>query len=330
MIDRNIELLGLSRFRKFVANLPSTPDVAIAFLLQKLGVPERLWETVLLCQAFTIPGWSAWAKYQVDSGSQAGAENSDLTALLAIRLAYDVALSESAAFSVNWSAMTRHGQVSFDAVSDQSSQDALLRYTLLRASELGYQRTLIARLKAGKPNASLNNLTVTGSTATASTKSRKLAQMVFCIDVTIRAHASESRIGLQARSKRSALPVSSACRSSMFRLGETKGSSQVPVLLKPQFQMHEGLQSHDAQAVRKRSRNVLLFGSCEKPGNNSKPPRSVVFRSSRLPDLLYGVKLLMRATRPGGSSAVRSIRRRQATRSRSTWPDAARPEPARV
>ena len=72
----------------------------------RLGVPAALWETVLLCQAFTIPGWSAWAKHQVEMAERGGEESADLTGLLALRLAYDVALGEHAAFSVNWRSVT--------------------------------------------------------------------------------------------------------------------------------------------------------------------------------------------------------------------------------
>ena len=64
--DRNIEILGLRDFRKYVARLPHTAQAAIVHLLQKLNVPQPLWSTFLLCQAFSIPGWSAWAKYRTD------------------------------------------------------------------------------------------------------------------------------------------------------------------------------------------------------------------------------------------------------------------------
>ena len=57
-----------------------------------LKLPQHLWEPFLLAQAFSIPGWSAWAKYQSSWNDHAADDNNDLVGLLAIRLAYDVAI----------------------------------------------------------------------------------------------------------------------------------------------------------------------------------------------------------------------------------------------
>ena len=62
--DLNIEILGLTGFRNYVSQLPDTPAAAIIHCLQQLNVPRPFWSTFLLCQAFSIPGWSAWTKYQ--------------------------------------------------------------------------------------------------------------------------------------------------------------------------------------------------------------------------------------------------------------------------
>ncbi|MEZ6138515.1 MAG: putative inorganic carbon transporter subunit DabA, partial [Pirellulaceae bacterium] len=85
--DRNIEILGLTGFRKFVAGLPRSPEATIAFSLKQLGVPQPLWSTFLLCQAFSMPGWSAWTKYQTSWAGHSNSDRNDLVGLLAIRLA---------------------------------------------------------------------------------------------------------------------------------------------------------------------------------------------------------------------------------------------------
>ena len=61
------------------------------YLMRKLGVPKRLYELLLRCQAFTIPGWSGWVKYQSEADAQEVDRTSDFAGLLAIRLAYDAA-----------------------------------------------------------------------------------------------------------------------------------------------------------------------------------------------------------------------------------------------
>ncbi len=85
--DRQVELLGLTGFRQRVAKLPADPVEAIPMLLRDIGVPTHLWEPFLLCQLFTMPGWSAWVRYQDDAARRKGEDSAELTGLLAIRLA---------------------------------------------------------------------------------------------------------------------------------------------------------------------------------------------------------------------------------------------------
>lgn len=290
--DRNIELLGLSGFRKFVSQLPHTPEAAIAILLQRLGVPERLWEAFLLCQAFTIPGWSAWVKYQVDSSDKASEENSDLAGLLAMRLAYDVALSERFNFRVNWAALTRHGQVNFEAVSDESSNDAMLRYTLLRANELGYQRNLLTRL-AGS--------TKSPEPQSPATQTRKLAQMVFCIDVrSERMRRNLESTGGEIETFGFAgffgLPIE------FVAIGETSGTTQVPVLLKPQFKMYEGLHEEECQASAKIVQRRSAIRMLRKAWKQFQSSAVSCFSCVETSGILYGLTLLARTLRVGGKS----------------------------
>ena len=104
-IDRNVETLGLTGFREFVSELPHAADEAIVYLLQRLGVPPSLYRLVMLCEAFSVPGWAAWVKYQ-DAWKGDRDQGTDVAGLLAIRLAYDVALGEALAIGVDWSTIT--------------------------------------------------------------------------------------------------------------------------------------------------------------------------------------------------------------------------------
>ncbi len=225
--DRNIEALGMSGFRRFVARLPHTAEAAILHCLNLLGVPQQLWEAFLLCQAFTIPGWSAWAKYKDTQGESA--LGNDLVGLLAVRLAYDAALCEAFAFSVQWSSFNHTEAAVFQSPTSEAGDDSLLRYTLLRASEISYRNQLLASLSVGIPTASKRNL----------------AQVVFCIDV----RSERYRRHLEAMTPE----IETFGFAGFFGmplefvpLGDRQGNSHVPVLLKPQFQLHEGLQDTES------------------------------------------------------------------------------------
>ena len=293
--DRNIEILGLADFRSFVAQLPNTPEAAIVFLLQRLDVPEQLWEWLLLCLAFTIPGWSGWVKYQGEAAARAGEEHGDLAGLLAIRLAYDAAISERFCFKVNWVAMASSFQNGRNSTSDHNSDDSMLRCVLLRANELAYQRGLLRKLSESRGNgSSAARPAIVSSARPSSNSSRKLAQMVFCIDV---------------RSERMRRNLESACGEietfgfagffglpiEWVPLGEACGRSQVPVLLSPRFKMHEGLPSSESSAnsrmVKRRSTIRLLRKAWKQFQTSAVSCFSFVETSG----LLYGAKLLGRA-----------------------------------
>lgn len=274
--DRNVEALGVCGFRAFVAELPQTPEAAIVHLMNRLGVPESLWESFLLCQAFSVPGWSAWAKY---NDAQDDKEVShDFVGLLAMRLAYDVGLSRAFATEVNWDSLATNGSVSFRSSPNHGEDDSILRLTLLRASELSFQKRLLT---------SINQHPIAVS-------KRVFAQMVFCIDVR------SERIRRQLES------VSPEIETFGFAgffgmpieyvsMGETHGSSHVPVLLKPQFQLHEGLHPHDPAREAEATTTREKARHWQKRWKSFQGSAIGCFSFVETTGLLYGYKLLRRA-----------------------------------
>ncbi|MCA9157088.1 MAG: DUF2309 domain-containing protein [Planctomycetales bacterium] len=227
--DCNIELLGLSRFRKYVASLPYTPEAAIVYSLQRLQVPQPLWTTFLLCQAFSIPGWCAWTKYKSAWVDSVCVENNDLTGLLAIRLAYDAGLAKAQSLTMDWSPHMESQSVLMRPPRTAPDDDSMLRFTLLRASEIGFRKTVLAALTAEQPEASSD---------------RKLAQMVFCIDV--RSERIRRHLELQASDIETfGFAGFFGMAFDFVKLGQTSGNSHLPVLLKPQFQLYEGIHEGD-------------------------------------------------------------------------------------
>jgi len=94
-VDRRLELLGVTGFRRFVAGLPSQPLEALATLLAHLRVPLALRERLLAATALAVPGWAAWTRYRELAAARRGAACDDFAALVAIRLAYDTAIAEA-------------------------------------------------------------------------------------------------------------------------------------------------------------------------------------------------------------------------------------------
>lgn len=224
-IDRNLEFVGIRAVRRLVGQLPLDPEDALAFLLKRLNVPTHLWSVVLSSQAFTVLGWSSWMKYQDD---YVDPTRQNLAALLAMRLTYDVALAESFSFTVNWHSYAPSEPAKFTSDNTLTVQQAWLRFALLTATEINYRKNLLKQLGSVK-------LREVGEPVAAK---RPAAQMVFCIDV----RSERYRRNLESQSNcietfgfagffglpiESRDPVDHCC------------TSQLPVLLKPQFQVEQ-------------------------------------------------------------------------------------------
>lgn len=231
--DRAMRCEGLHGFSKFLKDVPQTHEATIAFCLRRLGVPERLWESFLLCHAYATPGWSAWAKYHATMAERAGEESDDLAGLLAIRLVYDAALAEQYDFDLDWTSMEPDARPTGPAGS--SAAEGILRYVLLRASELAFRDQLVQDLQPA----------ATRMQTPAPAAPAPNAQMIFCIDVRSerlrrQLEASSDRIATSGFAGFFGLPLK------YVRFGETAGADQVPVLLSPTFTVTERLAGIDS------------------------------------------------------------------------------------
>ena len=231
--DRSFEIQGVSGFRKFVAGLPHEPHAALVVLLNRMKVPQELWEDFLLCESLTMPGWSAWTKYLHREAERQSEVDTEVAGLLAMRVAYEVALSEQLAFQVEWSLVAMH-HTSLVSESMQPSDEDLLRYALLKASEIAFRSRLlkglasvsgvaeVARTSGGSTAASgpLASPATSDFVSADRTTHRSLSQMVFCIDV--RSERIRTWKQHRMRSKRLASLVSLACRSNSSRSAKQK------------------------------------------------------------------------------------------------------------
>lgn len=253
--DLTMEVLGIKGFRKHVENLPSNPRIAIGVCLAKLGMPKSLWKDYLLCLVFSLPGWSAWCKYQQRKAGELGSFNDDLFGLLAIWLSYEVAIyqmhrEKTNLTQVDWEKLEQLHDANLRQL-EQPNLDELSRYALLRASEIAYRDRTIRMIQeesveqGNNSNAKLFQNSDANTGQESSVGSRRLAQMVFCIDVRserIRRHfeAVTPEIETLGFAGFFGLPIE-------FReLGASEGQANLPVLLTPKFRVSEGIDSENA------------------------------------------------------------------------------------
>lgn len=241
-IDRSFEILGVRRFRDFVSKLPTDPKTALRGVLEHLKVPQSVWYDLLLCEAFKLPGWSAWTCYQDQKRTQAGGKGNDFVGLLAIRLAYQLAVSKLMNFTVNWQSLVRH----LPATSHEKSQiqtDSLVRYVLLKAEEIRVRHQLLSGINSDH--------------SCEADYPRLLSQMVFCIDVRserIRRHLESCSPSVRTFGFAGffGLPIE------MVPMDEQQGHACVPVLLTPKFKVREELDvpTHSIQISARQRRQV--------------------------------------------------------------------------
>lgn len=189
-MDLRIQCLGLKDFCKFVKSLPVNSSDAIATMLHRMSVPAGHTADYLRCVMYSIPGWASYAKYASEQASDA-AGKSTLVDLIAIVLAYETALIQNGHAKLSdllpaeeQPGPTRAGVGVKVEDPNRSSQrmDVAARYVLQRAMELAYGQPLLKRLLGSAVSGDTHDsgALVKGN---AVSRQRRLAQMVFCIDV---------------------------------------------------------------------------------------------------------------------------------------------------
>jgi uncharacterized protein YbcC (UPF0753/DUF2309 family) len=283
--DRRLDLLGVSGCCRFIATVPHTAEAAVAFLLMELQMPEELWEPFLMCQAHSIPGWSAWTKRKTDQ-SRNCVENLDFAGLLAMRLAYDVAVSKAASIRVDWRSVAKVWNISDRSSSGNSDDDSSVRFALLRATEVAFQRQLLDSLSVKSAGVASHD--------SVRSSDQSLAQMVFCIDVRserYRRNLESVSTNIQTFGFAGFFGMPIAFRN----IDEQQATSQVPALLSPSFVVSEGLRdasTGDDSAVRKRRSAKRLFRKSWKQFQSS---AAGCFGFVETSGVAYGWKLFSRS-----------------------------------
>jgi len=232
--DRRMEKLGVKNFRQWVSGLPESPSAAILHLLAIAEVPAEHVENWLWCQALSVSGWASHVRYRTLQDGSASEVDNDLVGLIAIRLAYDLAIShvfEGLKLNRLWP-IGRSGNGADTAVAGEPNDSKLVGYWLQVSAEVAYRRQLFAALSHRSSQADrIEDLETARS---------KRFQMVFCIDVrseVIRRQLEAASDEIETFGFAGFFGVPMAYRSAVAE----RSVSQLPVLLSPAFEVREGL-----------------------------------------------------------------------------------------
>lgn len=228
--DANPEVQGLKGFRQVVTGLPEDPAEMVRHALTVLRVPVKAETDFLHRELMSVFGWSAYGAYQ---DRQAG-ESGVVAQLLAIRLAYDVALLSLA---TGWR-----------CAAEAAPETALIEAKCVAqaALEHGFRIRLTEQL---------------GTPAPVAKHGRKALQAVFCIDV----RSEEYRRALEAQSEE----IQTIGFAGFFGMSIAFGNQALcPVLLQPSHRLRAENKSRpwqDIWAAMKRSA-VACFPTVEVSG----------------------------------------------------------------
>lgn len=217
--DANPEMMGLRGFRDLVRALPEDANTAIAQFLEELNVSPQKAADFMHRQLMSIGGWSAYTRYLAREKEMRGQSDDSLAQLLAIRLAYDVAMLRfaSTAFVAEWEELVANS-------SQPEVAEITPAYLWQLAAEIAHQRQLVAKIRGANQS------------AVAASKARATVQAAFCIDV---------RSEVFRRHFEAAMPTIQTIGFAGFfgfaieyvPLGAQNGNAQCPVLLLPKHRI---------------------------------------------------------------------------------------------
>ncbi|MFO1147862.1 MAG: DUF2309 domain-containing protein [Alsobacter sp.] len=213
--DFSADVLGLADIGAFVADLPEDAAACALRLLDDLGLAEPATEPYLHRLLSGVGGWAAYARYRGWESELDGEQDDTVLELLAIRLAWEVALLRHGGdrLAAAWrSAVDGMGQAA-------ARQEDAVGLVLQEAGERAFQRAFAAALAPSRP-------------AAKPAGSRPAVQAAFCIDV---------RSEFYRRALESLAPDMETLGFAGFfgfafelvPFGRTRGRAQAPVLLKP-------------------------------------------------------------------------------------------------
>jgi len=274
-LDYNPEAAGIPGFRAAVATLPDEPWELIALAVDELDLSAGALTDFLHREPATISGWSAYARFRVWESEMRGERDDALIHLLAVRLAWDVALNR-----VFRPKLT--GRTFQPAQCAAEGSDLRIRALMQLAYELADQRRLMQVITSGSENQ---------AAASPVPAPRKAAQAVFCIDVRSEVY----RRALETVSRQ----VDTIGFAGFFGfpieyvpLAHEHGEAHCPVLLSPGYRVRETLKDASVHELLKVYDRRWLHKRTSAIWKAFKQSAVSCFSYVEVSGLLYGLKLL--------------------------------------
>ncbi|HKK92895.1 MAG TPA: DUF2309 domain-containing protein, partial [Longimicrobiales bacterium] len=238
-IDRTPEVMGLSAFRAFVRSLPTDAAEARADLTDELNLADDDLELYLHRLLMQVGGWSAWAGRRLFEADLAGGDDTSITDLLTVLLAWEVAMLrcyESLEIRTVWHELRRQAEQG----PDRERAEAALRVDLLLqdAFEQAEHERMVGRFERHAASRTMET-----------EDQRPLLQAAFCIDV---------RSEVLRRALEQVAPRTQTIGFAGFfgvaldyqPVGETRRQALCPVLLTPGAEAREVVIGDEAESER--------------------------------------------------------------------------------
>ncbi|MEE4209399.1 MAG: DUF2309 domain-containing protein [Parvularcula sp.] len=235
-VDRSPDRLGLAEVRSCIAALPEDPGTLLKHAIDVLRVPESSRVAYFHRLLSTVAGWAGHLRYLGWQDELAGGAPTKVIDLLAIRLAYDLALHKGLGtedISQKWREDLRLFRAKRDETAERVAQ---------RAFEIAYQDRLLGGM--------------TSAASLREPEGRPSVQAVFCIDV----RSERFRRALEAADPAArtygfagffGLPLA------IKAIGQENAQAQCPVLLTPAYELHEACDDLEAREKALTRRAVL-------------------------------------------------------------------------
>ena len=173
--DRGIEIMmGVRGLHREFDALPDNADALCASAVVTLGVPGAAMEDYFHALLLDVNGWASWVAFGRWQSALAGGTDDAMPQLLAVRLAWELALwrHQHASDAAGIEPLGRQWQQQFERLPELIARHQQLQqpaWIWQRAAELSYQQALHSQLLE--------------TPAVAGTATRPSLQVTFCIDV---------------------------------------------------------------------------------------------------------------------------------------------------
>ena len=160
-----------------IESLPNDAELAIEVMLDSLDIAADAEQDYLTALLLSINGWAAWCAYERWQARLIGADDHEIVALLAVRLAWEWLLrndaesdADASSVSLNWSTWATSWSTA-GALVQATVEQQRVDWALQSAVERTYQATLIDQFAEA------------GNVDQSTTVATPPVQAAFCIDV---------------------------------------------------------------------------------------------------------------------------------------------------